>query len=273
MKQDTICINSRGQHDRLTNGNQILGEMPSLDNSKIVFCGGSNNILFCEKNIKLVNSTLSFCGDNSIIYLGSNRYEYKLKVTAFNNVVFHMGRNNYINDTLNVVLSEEKHIFIGDNNFFSLGVWIRNADPHLIYASKSMSRINLTKSIFIGDHVWVGQNVMILKGTQIGSGSIIGAMSVAAGKIIPSNTIWAGNPIKMVKSEVFWDGACVHQWTQEQTKKSIQYKDDEFIYPYDECDNLAFDTIDDKLTNQTTESKLEYLMEIREKKKNRFALR
>lgn len=54
-------------------------------------------------------------------------------------------------------------------------------------------------SIVIGDDVFVGANNIILKGVNIGDRAIIGAGSVVT-KNIPSDEIWAGNPIKKIKS-------------------------------------------------------------------------
>ena len=70
---------------------------------------------------------------------------------------------------------------------FSVGIWLRISDPHLIYDSFTHTRINPTKSIYIGDHVWVGQDVLILKDSYVGSGSILAARTVLSSKIVPSN--------------------------------------------------------------------------------------
>lgn len=64
-------------------------------------------------------------------------------------------------------------------------------------------RINNSKSIYIGDHVWIGQNALILKNTQIGSGSIIGAMSLVSHKKVASNCVYAGNPAQKIKENIF----------------------------------------------------------------------
>lgn len=84
-----------------------------------------------------------------------------------------------------------------------MGIWIRNADPHLIYDINTKKRINNTKSIFIGDHVWLGQSVIILKGTQIASGSIVGAMGLVSETMIPSNECWGGVSAKRIRGGVF----------------------------------------------------------------------
>lgn len=124
---------------------------------------------------------------------------------------------------MTVILSEQRHCLIGDECLFSCDITIRNADPHLIYNCDTMDRINPTKSVYIGDHVWIGQNCMILKGTEIDSGSIIGACSVVTNKKIPSNTIWAGNPAREISRNVFWDEECVHAYKEDRTNLSEQY--------------------------------------------------
>ena len=89
----------------------------------------------------------------------------------------------YFNDVVNVILSESKNVVVGNGCLFSIGNWLRVADPHLIYNADTMKRINFSKSIYIGDHVWIGQNSLVLKGTQIGSGSIVAAGSLTTKKM------------------------------------------------------------------------------------------
>ncbi len=52
--------------------------------------------------------------------------------------------------------------------------------------------------IIIGNDVWIGTKSMILSGVQIGDGAIIGAGSVVT-KNVPSYTIFAGNPAKLIR--------------------------------------------------------------------------
>lgn len=58
-----------------------------------------------------------------------------------------------------------------------------------------------SKPIVIGENVWVGENVRICKGVNIGNNSIIAANSVVT-KDVPDNSIAAGNPAKIVKTEI-----------------------------------------------------------------------
>ena len=274
MVKNEIC--------EMGNGNKIIGYYPKVNNSTITFIG-ENNILYCEQGVELVDSELRFEGNNSIIYLSSNRHKYKLYVRIFNNSVCFMGKDNYINQKLTIRLSEQKHCFIGDNGIISMNIVIRNADAHLIYSCSTGKRINESKSVFIGDHVWIGQDVRILKGAQIDSGSIVGAMSVVAGKRIMHNSSWAGNPCKLISDDVFWDITSVHDWTTEETAKSEMYSDyisaykkgcskDFWIYEYDSSECIEWCELEKKFSSELSAmEKCEYLIALKERKtKNRF---
>lgn len=264
-------VTESAELEMLAQENRFFGTLPEMKNSAIVF-KGSRNILFCEDSVLLVNTNITFHGDDSIVFLRSNKHEYKLNISIYNHSAFYMGKNNYINGIINIILSEQKHVFIGDGGLFSLGIWMRMADPHLVYDIGTRERINPTKSIYIGDHVWVGQSAMILKGTQIDSGSIIGAMSLVSGKKIPANTSWAGNPVRLLRDNIFWEGSCVHAWTDTQTKNCAVYKEEHFIYHYDGDGCVPFDEIDRRLSGaKTAQEKLVYLQEINQNQnKNRF---
>lgn len=214
--------------DRLED-NLFLGTPPSLQNNASIAFAGKNNVLLVEPGVK-IEGKVKFQGDNSLVVLSSNKHTYFLNLTLHNNCSFVIGSDNYLNGTLNVVVSEERHVLIGSGGLYSFGIWIRTADPHLVYDSTTLRRINPSKDVLIGDHVWLGQSSLILKGTTIGSGSIVGAMGVVAGKTIPSNTSWAGNPAKQIASDIFWDGRCVHSWTKTETAANQQYKSRNYIY-------------------------------------------
>lgn len=104
---------------KLENGNDFKGEYPVLENSSIVF-NGENNIFVCEKGVRIVDSTIEFNGNNSIVYLSESKYDIKLNVSINHNSVFYIGKNNYINKNIHVIISEEKHVFIGSNGLYSL---------------------------------------------------------------------------------------------------------------------------------------------------------
>lgn len=249
------------------NNNKILGYSPELKKSSIKF-KGKNNVLICEENVKLTNSHLIFNGSNSITYLSKAKGEYMIHATLYHNSVLFIDENLSTNGILRIILSEEKNLIIGKDCLFSFGIWIRLADPHLIYDCKSKKRINDSKSVYVGDHVWIGQDAMILKGTKIGSGSIIGAKSVISNKKINSNSIWAGNPIKKIKEDVFFDKIAVHYFRKNTKEKYEKYESNQWIYTSNNAQS-GFEEIESFLSkSQDVDEKIEYLKLIKENNKH-----
>lgn len=58
-----------------------------------------------------------------------------------------------------------------------------------------------SKPVVIGNNVWIGANARINKGVSIGNNSIIAANSVVT-KDVPENSIAAGNPARIVKTDI-----------------------------------------------------------------------
>lgn len=227
-------------------GNTVIGTFTSIQNSSINF-SGQGNILYVADGVKLNNSNIEFKGDNSIVYLGGNKNNYYVNIIVHDSNVVFFGKNTYINNRMLLIASESKHIFIGNGCLFSVDIVLRNADAHLIYDALSKKRVNNTKSIYIGDHVWVGQNATVLKGTKIGSGSVLGAESVISNKTVSSHSIWAGNPARKIKDGIYWSEECVHSWNADKTKE-YTVKDDLFPFFYDDS-VIPLDSFDERLSS------------------------
>lgn len=259
--------------------NIFLGSMPQITNSTINFTG-KGNVIYCEENVKIEGSSISFPGDNGLLYLASlpeHPRLIRINCAIHNNCVCYIGGNTYFNvPPVTMLCSEQKHIFIGANCLISRGIWMCSADPHLIYSISTKKRVNPSKSIFIGDNVWIGQNVLILKGTQIHSGSIVGGNSVLANKKIMSNCSVAGNPAKVIAENIFWEDQCVHNWKDGQTKRSMTSENTDCIFSFDQNEYISFDEIDSVLSEKISASekvrKTQELLYIYIYRKNRFAL-
>lgn len=252
--------------------NTIIGAPAEMVDSKIEF-HGENNILFFDEGVVLYQSSIRFLGNNNVVFISnSGKHKTKLKVDTYNNSSFYIGKACNTTRPIHVVLSEGKNVIIGNECLFSLDIWFRNADPHLIYDGTSKARINPSKSVYLGDHVWIGQEALITKGTKIGSGSIIGAKAVTGGKTIESNCSAGGVPCKVLKQNIFWLKDSVHNYTNEKTEKSMYYKKDAYLYSSNGS-QTDFSEIENALDkSKTSQEKLDclkkYLFENEEK--NRF---
>jgi len=83
-------------------------------------------------------------------------------------------------------------------------VQLRSEDSHAIYDVNSGSRINPSRNIIVGEHVWLAEASSILSGSNIGSGSVTGTRSVVKGKF-PNNCVVAGVPSRIVKKNTAWE--------------------------------------------------------------------
>ncbi|MDD3477091.1 MAG: acyltransferase, partial [Sulfurimonas sp.] len=131
---------------------------------------------------KINSSFLEIVGDNCSIIIGKNSI---------------IGNGCYLS-------AKEKDITlsIGDECMLSRNAKLMTSDGHPIL--KDGKIINSAKNITLNTKVWVADDVVILKGVEIGSNSIVGIGSVLT-KSIPTNSIAAGNPAKVIKENISWD--------------------------------------------------------------------
>ncbi|MBT2658618.1 acyltransferase [Bacillus sp. ISL-18] len=123
---------------------------------------------------------------------------------ADNNCTLEIGDGTTIMEAGISVVEPNGKISIGEDCMFSFGIDILNSDSHSIIDLTSNKRINFSKDVVIGNHVWIGHEVQILKGTEIVDNSIVGSRSILTKKY-GSNCVIVGTPAKQVKENVTWD--------------------------------------------------------------------
>lgn len=124
----------------------------------------------------------------------------------------HLG--NYVKIGQNSKLFAVERIEIGDYTAIATDVTIVDNNNHPVNPEfrqymrttphNSDSRLWIHsdhKPVIIGKNCWIGANVRIQKGVIIGDNSIIAACSVVT-KDVPANCIAAGNPAKVVKTDI-----------------------------------------------------------------------
>ncbi len=112
------------------------------------------------------------------------------------------------------ILGAVDKVILGDYVRLSVNVICIDNNNHPIHPEdrKIMNSTNLfseyktwkyarSAPIIINDNVWIGRNSIICKGVTIGRNSIVAAGSVVT-KDVPENCIVAGNPAKIVKTEI-----------------------------------------------------------------------
>ncbi|SKA70227.1 acyltransferase [Desulfobaculum bizertense] len=231
-----------------------------LINSKIIFRGRNNKIKF-NGNVSLTGSSINFNADNSLIVINETRHHnLKIALSVHNNNVIYIGKDLFTNKKVQIILSESTNVLIGDDCLFSRGIVFRTGDAHPIYNALNGLRINPSGSICIGDHVWIGENAYLLKNTQIGSGSIIGANSTITNKLIPSNSIGAGSPLRIIKRDIFFTKESIHRWTPKIVFDKKNSTKNDFIFTCSPQRGLDLKSIDNLLKTTSSSAKKEQVL-------------
>ncbi|RXK87347.1 acyltransferase [Filimonas effusa] len=105
------------------------------------------------------------------------------------------------------VISSRASVDIGNNVQVGANVRIYDHDFHsLNYVRRRKGggdQLNIKSSpVVIGDDVFIGTNAIILKGVSIGARSIVAAGSVVSLKLIPADSLVAGNPARIIRSNI-----------------------------------------------------------------------
>lgn len=93
-------------------------------------------------------------------------------------------------------------IMIGENCLFSNNIEVHTTDYHHVIVDGTIT--NPPQNVYIGTHCWIGLQCLILKGTKLADNSIVGARSLLNKEFADPNTIIAGNPGRVLKSDVSW---------------------------------------------------------------------
>lgn len=173
----------------------------------------SHKVSVCGDGVRLYRSTRILqnngASKNNILLDAYSRLHGTLIINSHG--FFKLGKYAQIGP--NTVINCNDKIEIGDYTAISTGVIIsdNNVLPESI--TKVFCTINeklgdITNNrqisstpIYVGKNCWIGENACICKGVHIGEGSIVAANAVVV-KDVPSNCIVAGNPARIVKTEI-----------------------------------------------------------------------
>ncbi len=190
--------------------NKIIFSNTEFINTQITF-DGVNNYIFIQPGSVFDNVKIQISGSNNFLYI-SRSARISLDITVFNNSVIYIGSENYYNGPLSIFCAEESNIFIGSNSLFSTNVYIVTSDGHLLYSLNRGFRLNQAEDIYIGNQVWICDDVKISKGAEIYSNVVIGTKSFAGTGICYSNSVYAGSPVRKVRSNICWRGNCTYAY-------------------------------------------------------------
>lgn len=174
---------------------------------------------------RLKNSRFASIGDRCVFGLRSrliNRTGDKDRIVIKNDVMMHgslivegdgrieladfvnIRRETYIGSSCRVTIGAgviiSNNVVIMDNNNHPVSPEARRAMVSGGWSTDRWSwKHSASAPIVIHENVWIGQGARINKGVEIGRNSIIAANAVVT-KSVPSNSIAAGNPARIVKT-------------------------------------------------------------------------
>lgn len=138
---------------------------------------------------------------NRFTFLGKIYYKtlYKInRVKCIRDMGVNVGNNLHIYGNVNFG-TEPWLITLGDNVHITDGVKFICHDGGTLLFRDRVPDLEITAPIRLGNCVYVGNNVIFLPGVTIGDNVIIGAGAVVS-KSIPSNSVVAGVPARVIKS-------------------------------------------------------------------------
>lgn len=173
----------------------------------VKFClSGRNNIIELGDSVFMRNVVFEISGNNNVVRIGKNCSFWeggRIRIEGNRNRLL-IGKDSNMIICFFSISDDDSKIEIGKECLFSANVIVRNSDSHSILNNEGQ-RINFSKDVIIGDHVWLAYGVTILKGCVIGQDSIVGSNSLLSNFNGDPNSIIVGNPAKCVKTGVNWD--------------------------------------------------------------------
>lgn len=168
---------------------------------------GTDNEIIIEDFAKLTDCKIFISGSHNRITIGAACSLRGLTLsTEDDGNEIRIGDGTTVHGQTHLAAMESTRITVGSDCMFSSEIDIRTGDSHSIVNGDGV-RINPSKDVVIGDHVWIGTKVICLKGTQIGDNCIVGAGSILTGDHSASNCVLGGVPAAVLKTGVTWQGA------------------------------------------------------------------
>lgn len=154
-----------------------------------LYAGSTRNNVELHDHCEMYGTIYSYAGGKVIMHEWS-KIGPGCEINAVNRV--EIGKDTAIATNVTII----------DNNTHPLNPDDRRYMRHTPHGSNErQNQHSANAPIIIGENVWIGSNARIQKGVKIGDNSIIAANSVVTHDV-PVNAIAAGNPAKIVKTDI-----------------------------------------------------------------------
>lgn len=194
-----ICGNLRRNHILLSGAKVSEG---------IIGMDGHDNSLVIMGDVYQTRIDISGTGNTVRIGKGCSLAHSRLVIRG-NNMFVSIGAGTTVGSMFLGCMGDGNSLTIGEGCMFSEDIDVWNSDSHPLF-NASGELINPSQPVRIGNHVWVGKRAKILKGVTIGDNAVIGMDSMVT-KDVESNTLCAGNPLRVIKRDINWDRSFISQ--------------------------------------------------------------
>jgi acetyltransferase-like isoleucine patch superfamily enzyme len=188
-------------------GNEIRYDGEIDKDIRIKFTGRNNRLVVAD-TARLRQLNVDFDCDNGVLEIGSSSSSavpaFSAAIRVGQDSAVRIGNNVSSTSTVAMSVVEGAEIVIGDDVMFASENQVRADDGHPIFDVRTGKRVNVARSIRIGNHVWLGRMATVLGGAEIGDGSVIGYGSIVT-KRIPNNCVAAGMPARVIRRDVAWE--------------------------------------------------------------------
>lgn len=172
----------------------------NLYNCFVQFLGEGNELII-DNDANLKNCSFEMRSNGKVVIKKNVSFHGTIRVGY--GCTMEIGSNTSSTNPVYVTIAESTKLIIGEDCMFATNNQIRTDDAHAIYDIQTGKRINPSKDIVVGNHVWIGHSAALFGGTKLGDGSVVGAFSMV-NKAFPNNCIIAGTPAKIIRENVFW---------------------------------------------------------------------
>lgn len=183
-------------------GNQIIGVPESCTNSRVHFTARNCRVEIGE-GVTFLNCAIRMGADNGLVRIGrKSAVKSDIRVGLDSSII--IGERLSSTRGGNISASEGASVTIGDDCMFAAAIEIRADHSHPIFDRRTGKRLNKSKSLVIGNHVWLGPQALIYPGANVGEGCVIGARSLV-NHATPPNCVAVGVPARVTRRNIVWD--------------------------------------------------------------------
>ncbi|MGY1692260.1 acyltransferase [Geodermatophilus sp. SYSU D01105] len=184
--------------------NRIIGQSSLTSKLSVVFEKRAENCLLELAPGVKYSGSVRFRLPGSVIRIGA-RSDVTGHIGVGRDCLVTIGEGVWIGRGFEITAAEGQQVTIGDDCLIAPLTNIRADDSHPLYDGVTGRRINPSRSVQVGEHVWIGRDSVLLPGSRVGDGAVIGFRGMVTGsRPVPERALAVGSPVRIVRRDVVW---------------------------------------------------------------------